>query len=84
MENGSFSKIGVPLDDQSSEFQALVRESKRLQDIVDSTIQFKKFADQIKISVSKEGLRIGADREFRRVVLRCWECHVEIHDRRLA
>jgi len=58
VQNNSFSKTGIPLNDQSAEFQALVRESKRLQQIVDSTVQFKKFADQIKITVSKEGLRI--------------------------
>ncbi|HUI31287.1 MAG TPA: flagellar motor protein MotB [Candidatus Acidoferrales bacterium] len=57
-ENSSESKIGIPLDDQSAEIQSLIRESRRLQEIIDSTIAFKKFADQIKITVSKEGLRI--------------------------
>jgi chemotaxis protein MotB len=58
VENNSFAKTGVPLDNESAELQPLVYESRRLQDIVDSTIEFKKFEDQIKITVSKEGLRI--------------------------
>ncbi len=58
VSNSSMLKTGVPLDDESAELQTLVHESKRIQDIIDSTIQFKKFADQIKITVSKEGLRI--------------------------
>ncbi|MFZ1082891.1 MAG: OmpA family protein [Candidatus Kryptoniota bacterium] len=59
VQNSSVLKTGIPLDDQATaELNTLKHEGKKLQDIIDSTIQFKKFLDQIKITVTKEGLRI--------------------------
>jgi len=58
VENNSFSKTGIPTDNESAALQSLERERGRLQQIIDSTIEFKKFQNQIKITVSKEGLRI--------------------------
>ncbi|MGO9480492.1 MAG: flagellar motor protein MotB [Candidatus Kryptoniota bacterium] len=58
VQNNSVLKTGIPIDEESAEFKTLTREGKRLQDLIDSTMQFKKFVDQIKITVTKEGLRI--------------------------
>jgi chemotaxis protein MotB len=58
VQNSSISKSGIPIDNGSAEIKRLSAEAKRLQAMIDSTIQFRKFADQIQITVTNEGLRI--------------------------
>ncbi len=58
VHNPSMSKVGVPLDNQTSEFMTLKKEGQKLEQMISSTPEFKKFTNQIKITVSKEGLRI--------------------------
>ncbi len=58
VHNQSMSKVGIPVDHQSSEMMTLKREGKKLEQMIASTPEFKKFTNQIKITVSKEGLRI--------------------------
>ena len=56
--NQSTGKTGTPLDRNVEEMNTLKSEGKKLQQMISSTPQFKKFTNQIQITVSKEGLRI--------------------------
>ncbi len=58
VHNASMSKVGIPADHESSQFMTLKKEGEKLQQMIASTPEFKKFMNQIKITVSKEGLRI--------------------------
>jgi len=58
IQNNSPLKNGIPVDDLPADIKVLTHEGKKLQEIIDSTSEFKKFANQIKITVTKEGLRI--------------------------
>ncbi len=58
VHNPSMSKVGVPLENQTSELMTLTKEGKKLKQMIASTPEFNKFMNQIKITVSKEGLRI--------------------------
>ncbi len=58
VHNPSMSKVGVPLENQTSELMTLTKEGKKLEQMIASTPEFNKFMNQIKITVSKEGLRI--------------------------
>ncbi len=58
VHNPSMSKVGVPLENQTSELMTLTKEGKKLEQMIASSHDFNKFMNQIKITVSKEGLRI--------------------------
>ncbi len=58
VHNESMSKAGIPVDNQTSQMMTLKKEGEKLKNMIQSTPEFKKFTDQIKITVSKEGLRI--------------------------
>lgn len=58
VHNSSMSKVGIPIPHQESELMTLKKEGQKLGQMIASTPLFKKFMNQIKITVSKEGLRI--------------------------
>ncbi|MCL4509555.1 MAG: OmpA family protein [Bacteroidetes bacterium] len=58
VQNQSLNKTGIPIDKEAEELKTLSNEGKKLQQMISSTPQFKKFTNQIQITVSKEGLRI--------------------------
>ncbi len=58
VQNQSMSKIGLPLKGQSEELTSLTNEGKKLEQKIASIPELRKLMDQIKITVSKEGLRI--------------------------
>lgn len=58
VHNSSMSRAGVPIPHQDSELMTLKKEGMKLEQMIASTPLFKKFTNQIKITVSKEGLRI--------------------------
>lgn len=58
VHNPSMSKVGLPLSNQQSQFMMLKKEGVKLQQMISSMPEFKKFKNQIKITVGKEGLRI--------------------------
>ncbi len=58
VHNSSMSKVGIPVPHQNSELMTLKREGKKLEKMISSVPDFNKFKNQIKITVSKDGLRI--------------------------
>lgn len=58
VHNSSMSKVGIPLSNQESQLMTLKKEGLKLKQMISSTPDFNKFKNQIKITVSKEGLRI--------------------------
>lgn len=58
VHNTSMSKAGIPVSHQSSELMTLKKEGSKLEQMIASRPEFEKFYNQIKITVSKEGLRI--------------------------
>lgn len=58
VNNNSVDKMGIPINGETEELKTLRNEGNKLKGMIDSTEEFKKFTDQIKITVSKEGLRI--------------------------
>lgn len=58
VHNSSMSKVGIPLSFQQNQFMTLKKEGLKLKQMIASKPEFKKFLNQIKITVSKEGLRI--------------------------
>ncbi len=58
VHNSSMSKVGIPLAHQNEQLMMLKKEGMKLQQMISSMPEFDKFKNQIKITVSKEGLRI--------------------------
>lgn len=58
LQNQSPNRVGVPLDQDHPELLTLTAEGKKLADMINSNPEFKNFNNQIKITVTKEGLRI--------------------------
>ena len=58
VHNSSMSKVGIPLPHQNSELMTLRKEGEKLEHMISSVPDFNKFKNQIKITISKEGLRI--------------------------
>lgn len=58
IHNKSMSKVGIPLTHEQAQLMTLKKEGLKLKQMISSTPAFKKFSNQIKITVSKEGLRI--------------------------
>ncbi len=56
--NNSIDRLGLPVSGEAQELKTLRDEGRKLQSMIDSTEEFKEFTNQIKITVSKEGLRI--------------------------
>ena len=58
VHNSSMSKVGIPIPHQNSEMMTLKKEGEKLEHMISSVPDFKEFINQIKITISKEGLRI--------------------------
>ncbi len=58
VHNPSMSKVGVLPENQTSELMSLTKEGKKLEQMIASMPEFRKFTNQIKITVSKKGPRI--------------------------
>lgn len=58
VHNSSMSKVGIPVSHQESQLMMLKKEGLKLEHMIASKPEFSKFKNQIKITISKEGLRI--------------------------
>ncbi|MCL4540370.1 MAG: OmpA family protein, partial [Bacteroidetes bacterium] len=58
MSNANAGTRGLPMNSSAMEMNSLQREGKKLEQMIAHTPEFKKFTNQISITVSKEGLRI--------------------------
>ncbi len=58
VQNASLNKVGLPLNKEAAELRSLTREGKRLEKKIASVPRLREMMSQIKITVSKEGLRI--------------------------
>ncbi len=58
VHNSSMSKVGIPMSHQADQFLTLKKEGIKLKQMIASKPEFKKFNNQIKITISNEGLRI--------------------------
>ncbi len=58
MSNENIGKKGLPINNQSLQMTTLQEAGKKLEKMIAATPEFKKFTNQISITVSKEGLRI--------------------------
>ncbi|MCL4539117.1 MAG: OmpA family protein [Bacteroidetes bacterium] len=58
MNNTNVGTRGMPISSSAREMNSLQREGKKLEEMIAKTPEFKKFTNQISITVSKEGLRI--------------------------